>query len=69
MTESQSDAQMLAAVALVRCLRSNGDWTPIVSRLDPADVRGTLSLVAEFDSDLLIRLAEELLLEFGGTPG
>jgi hypothetical protein len=69
MTESQSDHHMTAAMSLVRCLRSNGDWSPIVSQLDPLQVREILSLVAELDSELLIRLTEELVLEFCSTPG
>jgi hypothetical protein len=56
-------------MSLVRCLQRNGDWSPILSTLAAGEVREVLGLVAEFDSELLLQLTEELLLEFRSTPG
>jgi hypothetical protein len=69
MTGGQPEQPTTVAMSLVRCLQRNGDWSPILSTLAAGHIREVLSLVAEFDSELLLQLTEELLLEFRSTPG
>jgi hypothetical protein len=69
MTERQLDHVMATASSLVRCLRTDGDWSPLFAKLDAREIRDVLAVLAEFDTSLLLQLTEELVLELCSAPG
>jgi hypothetical protein len=65
MPDRQSERMIItAASAVISTLRHHGEWAPILGSLEhEGDLREVLSLLVEFDPDLLVQLAVELLRE------